>query len=322
MAHENKLFRTTPESTIKSAGVPPNAHFHAGLPQGIKESDSGWARIETLVKTARNNGCWAAYTARRGLTLIELLVVMAVIALLAALLLPALSNAKINASRVYCLNNLRQLEAAGQMYAADNAGNLAQNVAFVLEQNPFFGTNAWVYGNMKNENDATNVLAIKRGEMYSYIPQPKAYQCPADFTVDRGLRRVRSYSMNSWIGSAEMEEQEQQTLYRVFLNDRDLAASSPSSIWVIIDEHVGTLDDGWFLVTMDDSRPFVNLPGTRHQNAYGLNFADGHAEIYHVRTAVTRIAELQSQAFDEILLPQITRTNTDWLKLKRVTTSP
>jgi prepilin-type processing-associated H-X9-DG protein/prepilin-type N-terminal cleavage/methylation domain-containing protein len=255
------------------------------------------------------------------MTLIELLVVIAIIALLASLLLPVLSSAKAKGRQTACLDNVKQLQLAFQMYAADNGGKLPQNISLInlLELQV---TNSWAYGNMKDITEATNQNLVKLGELYPYLMETAVYHCPADTTTDGGLPRVRSYAMNSWIGSAEMEAANYgEKGYRVFLKESDIAAVAPASLFVFIDEHALTLADGWFEVTMTDTEPFIRLPATRHQNAYNLSFADGHAETYHLRARASQIPEIQSDAFVEAGQLNITAQNPDWIKLKQVTTS-
>jgi hypothetical protein len=80
----------------------------------------------------------------------------------------------------------------------------------------------------------------------------------------------------------------------------------------MLDEHELSINDAWFLVTMDDSRPFASFPATRHGLAYDLSFADGHIELYRLRDPTTlRLAAGQVQVSPE---------NLDWVRLKKVTT--
>jgi prepilin-type N-terminal cleavage/methylation domain-containing protein len=254
------------------------------------------------------------------MTLIEMLVVIAIVGLLASLLLSTLSNAKANDKQAACLNNLKQLQVAYQTYAADNGGKLIQNVPLTPPfENPN-GRASWVYGDMKTLSDSTNLGLVQIGELFPYASQGGVFHCPADYSEAGGFARVRSYSINAWTGSAEMEKLEPNAGCRVFLKDNDFTATTPAGIWVVMDEHIMTLSDGWFIVTMDNSDPFERLPATRHANSYCLNFADGHAENYRLLNASSQIPETQNLAFvstNYVASP----ANADWVKLMGVTTS-
>jgi len=237
-------------------------------------------------------------------TLIELLAVIAIIAILAALLLPALSGTEARARRAGCLNNLKQLSLSAHMYSADSDGRLAENLPL-----PEATTNQWVLGNMKLSADATNQTLIRQGKFFPYASQVPVYRCPADPSRTNGLPRVRSHAMNCWMGSRYMETRAQANPFRTFVRESELAAAGPARLWLVIDEHEVSIDGSWFLVTMDDSRPFASLPATRHQRGYGLAFADGHAEVYRLRDPST-----------PPIPGSFSPKNSDWQALKQITT--
>jgi competence protein ComGC len=241
-----------------------------------------------------------------GFTLVELLVLIASICILAILVVPALSLARANSKRTGCLNNLKQMAASAQMYDGDNDGKLAENLPSGR------GTNPWVLGNMRARTDSTNGNLIRQGKLFPYARQLAVYRCPADSSKTGGALRVRSYSMNAWIGSRYMELLQKNGVFRTFVRESEILAVSPAALWLLIDEHAESIDDGCFPVTMDDSRPFASFPATRHEAGYALNFADGHAEIYKLSDpASLTLAQEGSYAV---------AMNPDWLKLKQATT--
>ena len=115
----------------------------------------------------------------QGFTLIELLVVIAIIAILASLLLPALSNAKSKAHQISCMNNYRQLQFCWLMYIDDNNGHLPPNASVSGSSRGTWSATAqtWIKGNAFSDKTDQN---IRVGVLYKYNDSVKIYKCPSD----------------------------------------------------------------------------------------------------------------------------------------------
>ena len=190
------------------------------------------------------------------------------------------------------------------MYSIDNNGKVVRNYPLVEA-----GGNCWVIGDMRVSSDSTNTAYIREGKLFPYASQVALLRCPADSSRTGDIPRVRSYAMNSWVGSRYMETAQPGSGFRTFVRDSEITAAGPATLWVVADEHETSIDDAWFLVPMDDSRLCSSIPATRHERKYGLNFADGHAEFYQLLDP--KLASVDKG---------IRASNADWERLKQVTT--
>jgi prepilin-type N-terminal cleavage/methylation domain-containing protein/prepilin-type processing-associated H-X9-DG protein len=228
----------------------------------------------------------------RAFTLIELLVVIAIIVILAGMFSPALAKAKGKAHRVVCTSQLKQLSLCWVMYAQDHHGVLPESYAF----DPAGGINeyAWIRGSMDDNPaygqlepgklDSTNVNAIIQGKLFPYNRSTAIYRCPTDRSTTGTVPRVRSYSINGWMGGRPLAGQDE---YRVFLKETDLTDPGPAQTFVFIDEHEKSINDGWFVFDMTGARGLIDAPATRHDHAFTLSFADGHVETWKLKDART-----------------------------------
>ena len=93
--------------------------------------------------------------ARNDFTLIELLVVIAIIAILAGMLLPALSSGKASAQAIACTNNLKAIATAGALYTDDNGDWIVPGTTLELAQDGYNRKHVW-YGLLAGKNGGTN----------------------------------------------------------------------------------------------------------------------------------------------------------------------
>ena len=127
---------------------------------------------------------------RRAFTLIELLVVIAIIAVLMAILMPALSRAREQGKRIVCMNNLKGLTLAWMMYAQENDDKVVRTRA---NQTKSALDQGWVGWQLLNESREEQLENIKRGRLFKYNNNTKAYRCP----VAPAYEGLRTYTLRN-----------------------------------------------------------------------------------------------------------------------------
>jgi prepilin-type N-terminal cleavage/methylation domain-containing protein/prepilin-type processing-associated H-X9-DG protein len=229
---------------------------------------------------------------REGFTLIELLVVIAIIAVLMAILMPALNRAREQGKRAVCLNNLRQLSVAWNVYADDNDekmvnGDTGEYTAMYSPGGGHYNETSWVLKDWRTEDMEVKKNAILDGALFPYCKDLKLYKCPTGMRGElRTYAVIDAMNCKGWTDRAGMEGS-------VMLKKRT-DIHNPIQRFVFLDDggvgdaHLG----GWTCYVRDEC--WWDPPPIRHGVGTNFSFADGHSEYWKWKDPRTLEVGLQA----------------------------
>ena len=213
---------------------------------------------------------------RKGFTLVELLVVIAIIAILMAVLMPALHLAREQGKRATCLSNLKQLTFAWIMYADENddkivCGDVEEGGDFETEQGRWapggmhYHERPWVLKDWPGVSVPNQKIAVEEGALFPYCKNVKLYRCSTGYSDE-----VRTYSVIDAMNCNDF--------YGGRMIKKRVKIKGAGQRFVFVDDGVANRKGGWS-VNYSQER-WEDEPPIRHGNGANWSFADGHSEYW------------------------------------------
>ena len=269
-----------------------------------------WVRVSCHQNTLKR-GHQTAARGCPGFTLVELLVVIATVAVLAAVLLPALAGTKPNGQAFQCLNNTRRLTLGWTMYASENSDIFMWPTKLVSGQIDWSAST----GN-------TNVAFMLNSDalIAPYVKSAALFKCPSDIYQSPANPgpRIRSYSLDYTLGGSSASFGPTNYLGRKYFAPgimSELNMPGPANIYVILDENPDSIDDAAFMLDAGHYAPgsekWRNYPGSFHNGSVSISFADGHSEIHQWLDSRT-LQNVQYKYFSTSRSPTTSPINTGY----------